>query len=64
MKLFLLSTQSSSSSLTSASKAAIRSSGGDCSPGKAGGIKVSRSKQLDGAAARPLAPPYGGQVIS
>ncbi|HME72554.1 MAG TPA: hypothetical protein VKM54_22220, partial [Myxococcota bacterium] len=34
---------------------------GDCSPGKAGGINVSRSKRLDGDASRPLAPPYGGQ---
>src|SRR5208337_4833015 len=33
----------------------------DCSPGKAGGINVSRSKRLDGDASRPLAPPYGGQ---
>jgi len=37
---------------------------GDCSPGFAEGIKVSRSKRLDGAAARPLAPPYGGPTIS
>ena len=37
---------------------------GDCSPGKAGGIQVSRSKRLDGAATRPLEPPYGGPTIS
>jgi hypothetical protein len=34
------------------------------SPGKAGGIQVSRSKRLDGAASRPLEPPYGGPTIS
>ena len=33
-------------------------------PGKAGGFKVSRSKRLDGAAPRPLEPPYGGPTIS
>ena len=37
---------------------------GDCSPGKAGGINVSRSKRLDGDASRPLAPPYGGLNFS
>ena len=36
----------------------------DCSPGKAGGIQVSRSKRLDGTATRPLEPPYGGPTIS